>query len=309
MTVDILLAVYNGSKFIKFQLDSILKQTYTDWRLLIQDDCSTDNTVEILQAYVQKYPDKMEFYQNSTNTGSAAANFFRLLKRSNADYVMACDQDDVWLPDKIKLTFNKMQKLEQQLPPKTPVLVHTDLKPVDSELHELSPSMFRSQNLDFRRDKLNYLLAQNMITGCTMMVNRALLDLCADFPSQAIMHDWWLGLLASAFGAIGFIDQPTLLYRQHTANQVGAKDVNNIAYIARRAGQGKSNKQLIQDTYMQAQAFFDLYGSMLDGLNGKIVQAYATMPNVWKGSRIVALLQYKLWKYGFVRKIGQIIYC
>ena len=91
--VDILLAVYNGAAYLSEQLDSIIKQTFTNWRLIILDDCSTDQTPEIVERYQQRYPNKIEYYVNETNSGNAKYTFFNLLAHSTADYVMTCDHD------------------------------------------------------------------------------------------------------------------------------------------------------------------------------------------------------------------------
>lgn len=307
--VDILLAVYNGEKYIRPQIESILAQSYTDWRLLIRDDCSNDSTLEIINSYAKRYAEKIKIFKGETNSGSAASNFFWLCKKSSADYIMMCDQDDFWLSNKIELTLKKIQVIERKSERKCPILVHTDLKPVDANLNELAESMFRRQNLNASRDKLNYLLAQNIITGCTVMVNRELLKYCKTIPQQVIMHDWWFGLIASAFGKIGFVDKTTMLYRQHEANQVGAKDAKSAAYIAKRAAGGNSNKKVVQDTYLQAKAFAKLHQDKLDETKLKIVQNYASMPEKSKAKRITTLFKYRLWKYGLVRKIGQILYC
>lgn len=305
--IDILLAVYNGEKFISRQIDSILAQSYTDWHLSIRDDCSSDNTFEVVEAYAERYPEKIKAHKNHENSGSASANFFSMLSESRADYAMTCDQDDYWLPDKLQVTLQEMERLEANS--RIPVLVHTDLKPVDVDLNEIAPSMFQRQNLDFRRDKLNYLLAQNIITGCTMMVNKPLLDYFLAKPSFAIMHDWWFGLAAAAFGRIGFVNKPTILYRQHSGNQVGAKDAKSASYLAKRAGEGQSNKQILYDTYLQAEAFADMYGDVLGNKQLRLINAYAEMQNKTKFAKIIALFRNKFWKYSLVRKIGQIIYC
>lgn len=102
--IDILMATYNGEKYLRPQLDSILRQSNTDWRLIIRDDCSTDNTVQIIREYQQQYPDKFILVQADAPSGSAQNNFFQLIKywqqHGTADYVMFADQDDVWLQKK-----------------------------------------------------------------------------------------------------------------------------------------------------------------------------------------------------------------
>lgn len=253
--IDILMAVYQGEAYVAEQIESILKQTYTDWTLLIGDDGSKDRTMEILLAYEAKYPSKIRVIPNKVNSGSAQANFFHLLSLSKAAYAMTCDHDDVWLPDKVEKTMGEMERLERESPPGTPILVHTDLEVVDENLRTIAPSMFQLQNLDSRRVSLSRLLAQNVVTGCTMLANRPLLDLAKDPPASAIMHDWWLALVAAAFGRIGFVDDPTIRYRQHGNNEVGAKNVRDPKYVAARLSKTEQIHKVLTDTYRQAAGF------------------------------------------------------
>ncbi|MDD4782006.1 MAG: glycosyltransferase, partial [Tissierellia bacterium] len=128
--IDILLASYNGEKYIGEQIESILNQTYQDWFLYIKDDCSIDNTLDIALEYERKYIDKIKVIKSDIPSGSAKNNFFSMLPYSQNDYIMTCDQDDIWLPNKIELTFNKMKDVEKENS-NIPILIHTDLKVVD----------------------------------------------------------------------------------------------------------------------------------------------------------------------------------
>lgn len=306
--IDILMAVYNGEEFVGQQIESILKQTRTDWSLLIQDDGSKDRTMEILSAYEAEYPSKIKVYQNQVNSGSAQANFFRLLARSGGDYAMTCDHDDVWLPDKVEKTMGEMERLERESPPKTPVLVHTDLTVVDENLRPVASSMFRLQNLDSRRVTLNRLLAQNVVTGCTMLANRPLLELARGAPESAIMHDWWLALVAAAFGKIGFVPEPTILYRQHGNNEVGAKNVRDPKYVAARLKKTEQIRKVLSDTYRQAAGFYERYQDRLPKEEADLVLGYARMPEYGKLKRMAHLLLHGHGKNGLVRKAGQLLF-
>ena len=137
---------------------------------------------------------------------------------------MFCDQDDVWNNDKIEKTYKKMQELEKLYGDSIPLLAHTDLEVVNEKLETLSFSMWKSEHINPRANTLNKLLMQNTITGCTMMINRTLAMKSLSISSKAIMHDWWIGLVATAFGKIGFIEESTMRYRQHGRNDTGAKN-------------------------------------------------------------------------------------
>lgn len=306
--IDILMAVYQGEAYVAEQIESILKQTYTDWTLLIGDDGSKDRTMEILLAFEAKYPSKIRVIPNKVNSGSAQANFFHLLSLSKAAYAMTCDHDDVWLPDKVEKTMGEMERLERESPPGTPILVHTDLEVVDENLRTIAPSMFQLQNLDSRRVSLSRLLAQNVVTGCTMLANRPLLDLAKDPPASAIMHDWWLALVAAAFGRIGFVDDPTIRYRQHGNNEVGAKNVRDPKYVAARLSKTEQIHKVLTDTYRQAAGFYGRYQDKLTEEQAKLVLGYAKMPEYGKLRRMAHLLRNGHGKNGLVRKAGQLLF-
>ncbi|MBQ7192792.1 MAG: glycosyltransferase, partial [Synergistaceae bacterium] len=123
-TIDILMATYNGQKFIAEQLDSIFSQTFQDFRLIVRDDGSTDNTCAILEEYSAKYPGRIKIIHDEAVCKSATKNFFEILKHAEADYVMFSDQDDVWLKYKVQITLDYMKETERKNPGK-PVLIFT----------------------------------------------------------------------------------------------------------------------------------------------------------------------------------------
>lgn len=306
--IDILMATYNGEKYVAEQIDSILNQTNSDWVLIIQDDCSTDSTAEIALEYARRFPEKIKLIERETPSGSAKNNFFSMLSLSKAEYCMTCDQDDVWLPEKIEVTLKAMRQMEEIHGVEAPLLVHTDLKVVDVQLKVLSGLLCKSQDLSPDRDGFNQILVQNIVSGCTMMVNKALLAYIKEIPKYAIMHDWWLALVASAFGHISFIDAPTILYRQHGANQVGAKDAHSFSYNWARFRDRVAAKTVLRDTYVQAGEFFEIYNGSLDDGAKQMLQVYSTLAERRKLARIYILLKYRLLKNNLVRKIAQLIF-
>lgn len=219
--VDILLATYNGEKYISEQIDSILSQDYKDWKIFIRDDGSTDSTIRIIDKYLKEYPGKIQLIDDIKGNIGVKLNFGELIQYSKSEYCMFCDQDDVWLSNKISLTLEKMKKIEIDKTVKIPILVHTDLKVVDKNLELISDSIWKYMKLDKTRNTLNKLLVKTTVTGCTMMINSSLREIIYDIPKDCIMHDYWIALVASSCGIIEWIDTPTILYRQHGNNQVG----------------------------------------------------------------------------------------
>lgn len=167
--IDILLAAYNGEKYIAEQIDSILNQTYKDIRILIRDDGSADNTPKIIEEYAEKYPGIIEVVNDDAVCGHPAKNFLRLMKYAKADYVMFSDQDDYWLPYKVQITHDYMKKTEQENPGK-PVLVFCGLNVADESLK--GTGKFMSLDADEPVYSTKSFLMGNSITGSTEMMNR-----------------------------------------------------------------------------------------------------------------------------------------
>lgn len=306
--ITILMATYNGERYIAEQIESILSQTETCWKLIIQDDCSLDGTAKIAQNYAEKYPSKIKFKEREAPSGSAKNNFSGMLHFSDSEYMMTCDQDDVWLSNKLELTLEKMHELEEKYGEDKPLLVHTDLQVVDEKLKVIDNSLFHQQNLDSSRDKFNNLLAQNIVTGCTMMVNHALMGLAGKVPEQAIMHDRWFALLAAALGKIAFVNEPTVLYRQHDHNEIGSENTRSFQYNLKRMLSKEQSKSVLRNTYLQAETFLMTYGEQLSPELLIVAKAYALIPKYGKIKRIQIIHHYDFWKSGLARKCGQVLF-
>ena len=132
--INILMATYNGRKYLKKQIDSILNQTYSDFRLLISDDASTDSTLKILEEY-EKKDSRVEIYSHEKNLGFVA-NFEFLINQVRSEYFMLADQDDVWEADKIECSLRKLEETDSDL-------VYTDLEMVDAKLNQIAPSFWK----------------------------------------------------------------------------------------------------------------------------------------------------------------------
>jgi len=259
---DVLLATHNCSKFICPFLESLQGQTVSDWRLVIRDDFSSDDSVNLINEYSKASPNNVHFIEGRYNLG-AMMNFSALLDESTADYILFADNDDIWLPEKIQKTYDEMRKYEVKYGVDTPILIHTDLKVVNEELGLLHNSLWKYQHIKPNQNtKLDALLLRNSITGCTMMINKALKNLAGPIPNEAIMHDWWIALVAAAFGKIGHVGEQTILYRQHGNNDTGAKKWS-IKYIAKTFLRPKYIRERLLLKQKQAQAFLTRYKLIL----------------------------------------------
>jgi glycosyltransferase involved in cell wall biosynthesis len=246
------MATYNGEKYIKEQLNSLRSQSYDKWTLYIRDDCSTDATINILNEYRNRDP-RIHILPSSTTNIGALGNFNRLMVNASGKYFMFCDQDDIWFPDKIKNTFELMKKHEERYGKDFPILIHTDCSVVDLNRRLVAPSFMQYQHMKHeKKTPLRVLLTQNFVTGCTVMINKSLLSASLPIPSQAIMHDWWIALVAATVGKISYLRKKTMLYRQHGKNVAGAKKLfskQNLKRLSNIADLEKELNNLMRQNY------------------------------------------------------------
>jgi glycosyltransferase involved in cell wall biosynthesis len=302
------MATYNGEKYVAEQFDSLLKQTRDDFIIRIRDDCSTDSTWKIIRDYENRYPCRIKAEKNNNNSGGAKYNFIGMMADIKDDYIMLCDQDDVWLPDKVKKTITKLEAMEAEWGKGTPLLVHTDLRVVDENLNIVFPSFRTAMNAGYDRTELRHFLIQNMISGCTVAYNLALAKLITAAPVFTIMHDWWLGLVASAFGKIGHLDEQTVLYRQHGRNEIGAKDMRTLSFKLYMFIHGEKIRRALDETYKQASAFLKMYCKELKPKQIKLLSLYCRVPEVNKWNRVAIICKQGTLKHGMSKKIGQLLF-
>ena len=226
--VDILLATYNGARYLKEQLDSILNQTYSDFRLIISDDKSTDKTRSIIEEYAKK-DSRIECYFQENNLG-VIKNFEFLMKKVESDYFMFSDQDDIWKENKIEKSMEVMENDKADL-------VYSDLEVVDKNLNTTFKSYWKLKGLDNKVKKYNNFSAlylNNFITGCTMLCKKKFIDMILPLPNRSkyVLHDYWVALIVSQHGTLSYIKEPLIKYRQHKDNKIGSRkksdEINNF---------------------------------------------------------------------------------
>ncbi|MGK9231086.1 glycosyltransferase family 2 protein [Inquilinus limosus] len=307
--VDVLVATYNGERFLPELLDSLLQQSHGRVNVIIGDDGSKDRTREVVELHRPRFG-RLEYHDFAAEAShGACVNFSRLMAKAGSDYVMFCDQDDVWLPTKIERTLGLMRSVEAVRGPDLPILVHTDLKVVDRDLAPLAESMWRAQGIDPGQTSVRRLIVENNVTGCTAMINRALLRIVGDIPPQAIMHDWWIAVAAACFGTIAHLPEQTILYRQHGANAIGAKTWG-VEAIWRQMIDVLSGRQAaasVQRTIDQAGAFLGRYGDRMDDATRGLFSQYAAVKSMPKLARKLFLIRNGLVKTKWQKSLGQIL--
>lgn len=307
-TVRILLATYQGATYLPALLDSLLKQDYSDLEIVASDDGSSDESASILAAYAERHSDRIIHHCSGRKFGNAQDHFLYLLRHfGDAPYLMFCDQDDIWHSDKVSAT---LAVLHSGCPdPSIPALVHTDLCVVDQNLQELSPSFLRFSSLDGNHVQLHQLLVQNVVTGCTVMLNHALAELfChAEYPDHILMHDWYLALLAAACGKVLFLDRATIDYRQHGSNAVGAKNARSLSYLLSRLKNNDAKYAFVRTT-SQAASLLSHYNAVLPEDAKQLLEIFAHLPEQQKTKRLACYQKYRLYKQSLPRRIGQILW-
>ena len=224
--IAILMATYNGGRYLQEQIDSLLAQTYHGWHLYVHDDGSRDDTVSIINSYVKQYPDQITLLDYPPQ-GGPCHNFLSLLDRVEAPYYMFCDQDDVWMTEKIALSLKELQRCEQEHPSKG-IVAYTDLHVVDEQLSLIHPSMWQYAGIcpDCLTTFTDAGGHNALATGCTMLFNQKAKLCCTYNAQKATMHDLWICLcVLKQGGVLHAVSKPLVSYRQHGDNFYGSGHV------------------------------------------------------------------------------------
>lgn len=271
--INILMSTYNGAEFISAQLDSICSQSYSKWQLYVRDDGSTDNTRQIVEQYAST-DSRIHLLPDDHLRLGAMQSFEQLLSLcGDAPYLAFADQDDVWNTDKLQVCYNHITQREAQIGQSTPIVVHTDLTVVDHDLNTIAESFWQYSNLhpQLIESNIHYLAIANCLTGCTMLLNQACRQASLPFYHNAYMHDAWIGLSTMLNnGEIIAINQPTMLYRQHQKNTLGALEYQFTLgqwkwkwFLAKRsytAAKPYVFKNIAQFIYWKIRYFIALHG-------------------------------------------------
>jgi glycosyltransferase involved in cell wall biosynthesis len=310
--VEILLSTYNGSAYLDALLQSIINQDFQDWSLLVRDDGSTDETRDIIQRWRQSYPTKISIFDGirGENLG-AVRSFSRLLEQSRASYVMFADQDDVWLPDKVRVTLEAMRRQESKSGPGRPILVHTDLTIVDEGLRVLSQSLWKHQGVaPGQNPRLSRILVENCAWGCTTMLNRPLVATLGSIPAEATYHDWWITLVASAFGDIVAIHEQTILYRRHEQNESEISDIRRVSRSAITNPQAPRRRlaRIFEQSRPQVAKLLALYRERLAPDQVAAAEAFLHLKDRPYWARRIDILRHGLVFSGIVRTVGLFVF-
>tara|TARA_B110000444_G_C18837372_1_gene596803 strand:- start:1341 stop:2129 length:789 start_codon:yes stop_codon:yes gene_type:complete len=231
----------------------------------------------MLESYARNYSESIRLLPSNGENKGVSGGFAYLVDYvlNNKEslglisaYMMFCDQDDIWYSQKIEKQLALMLATEAANDTELPVLVHSDLEVVSEQNTEIAKSLINYQGLDIERNSFSNRIISNLVTGCATLINQSLAEKALPIPENAIMHDWWLALVAAAFGKVVYLDIPLVYYRQHGNNTFGAEEYTKLSVVSmsfgRRLLARKSNDYLFEVS-IQAAEFYRRYGLQLSG--------------------------------------------
>ena len=268
----------NEEKYLEQTIQSVVAQTVRPMKWVVVSDGSTDRTLDILRAYSERYPDRVLILADEHRGLGATQNFAHLLLHATAPYIAFCDQDDIWLPEKLEWSLRELKRLQLEFPGK-PVLVYSDMQVIDADGNLLASSAWQQLNLDPKYFTLNRLLIQNIPHGCTMMIDRAMQELVCPIPAEAMLHDHWIALSAVLLGAHQAIDTPLVLLRNHGGN-VTRRETGTGEKLERYWKNLRSDaayEAMVQQRVAQASALREKYGKRLEDTERRTLDQFVML--------------------------------
>lgn len=287
MSVDILMATYNGERFLRNQLLSLQQQTYEDWTLWVRDDGSIDSTLSIIDQFARADSRIRVVLDDAGKRLGPGRNFLGLTKFASADYAIFCDQDDIWFEKKLEeLVAFADREFEREIPS----LVYCDGYVYSNEKGIIiADTISRTHAQDLR----GFLFPGGGYQGCSMLFNRPLYTLSANYRGDSChMHDAVVSLLALTFGVVHFISKPLMLYRQHDKNVVGAAPLGWRATLKRALS--LERPVINSKHYQEIDSFYRAYVQDMSPEARELFEAYLRYPTVGMMARLGIIF-----KYGF----------
>jgi glycosyltransferase involved in cell wall biosynthesis len=301
--VIILMATYNGSAFLSEQLESIISQTHNNWELYIRDDQSTDQTRNLLEKYVAKDP-RIKVLELAGEHGSPVLNFgtlFNYIGARGTDYMMFADQDDIWYSNKVEASLAYMQTLEKAELKGFPILVYTGFQFIDDKGIGINQELNMPATLT-----LPVLLLGNYAYGCTMMLNKALINQIHIIPGNAAYHDYWIALVACSFGKAILLPRKLLAYRQHGQNSsTNIYSRSMAARFKRYCYTSTSQLPALTRQYQMINVFFETYKPHFNKTSLSIIAGFLMAMKQSNRTLINFMLRNHFKKVGLLSTVAQ----
>lgn len=279
MKISVVMAAFNGEKYLREQLESIIKQTLKPDEVIVTDDKSTDATVKILEQY--KLDHQVKLFVNKDRLGLIENFKHAVSKAKQGNYVALSDQDDVWLPDKLEKSAKALESIEQV---DGPCMVHSDLLYLDAEDKVISTSFRKTLGQHKYTQNLQTLLFGNFVNGCTSLFNSVLKEQFLTMPNQiALNHDGWIALLAFTFGEVAYLNEPLVRYRKHDNNASidNSKQINNrfITTLKQLLKASQSNDDFLKAQFDTVCQFYDCYHASMTEEKKRIFKDFLKLKN------------------------------
>ncbi|MDD5862196.1 MAG: glycosyltransferase [Prevotella sp.] len=267
-TVDIMMATYNGAPYLAQQLRSLQNQTYKDWQLIIHDDGSTDNTLDIVRAF-QALDPRITLIEDHTQLHNAGMNFLHTLKYSKHDFCMFCDQDDIWLETKIEKMVKAILRKDNSIPQvlcSNSYMYNTENERIEGH-----------GTIAFPRNLKEVLFSNGGVQGCAFIFNRKMTDILCDPPEIIAMHDHVLTLAAFCLGEFSVLNERLMLYRRHVNTETGytTKNKKDKAKLFFKKG-----RTVLDPKHLEAiKSFYRKYQEKLDQEKKAIFHSFFSFEN------------------------------
>ena len=309
--IDIAIPAYNCEAWLDDLIESILQQDGNNWRIVTRDDASTDGTCARLATWKQRLGERMMIVDGSDRQNlGPVGNYNAILSATTSRWIMLADSDDVWRPGKLALTLQSMRTAEATHGSATPVLVFTDAEVVDEQLKPVAESYWRWSRANLvTANVFHRLVVDCPAISSTMMVNRALIDLALPMTNAVWSQDWWAMMVAAAFGQIVKLDDRTILYRRHSANdslEPYAATTKDMAhrFLTAPGGARKKLERLIDQIAPQSGAFAERFHDELSASDLAALKAASQLLCVGGMQRRWSVVRHGLWFGSLPKNVG-----
>jgi len=273
--ISVAIATYNGELYIKAQIESILNQTRFPNEIIIVDDFSTDQTIEIIIELQKMYP-IIKYFINNKNIGPVES-FKIAISKCIFPYIALSDQDDIWEKNKLSMSFNCLKKVENT---EKPCIVFSDLQLIDEKNKTIGSSFWELQK--FKPQCVNFrdILIGNIATGCTILMNKKMKCEIDKMPSDVTMHDHWISIIAYGIGNVGIIDEKLVKYRVHEGS---VTQKFKLSYYKRLIMFLQTifdtNNIYLTKNIQQAKYFYSIYKNTLEQKETRILKKFISLEN------------------------------
>ena len=279
--IDILMATYNGGMYVKQQILSIIGQSFEDWKLIIHDDGSADNTIGIIKLLAE-HDSRIFLIEDNIKCGGAAQNFMHLTKLTQAEYIMFADQDDIWFDNKLQMHIDLIKTKDNTMPQ----VVYSN-----AYVWKANEGIKGVSTLTFPKVITQFLFLNSGMQGCVAMFNKKMSHILSDWTGQCAMHDHLLHLAGLMLGEVTYIRTPLMLYRNHNNNVTG-ETTTSTAINIKSISKNKGIPVVDNGHYNVISLFHEKYNHLLTKENDIAIKRYIKMKKESTLKRIFSVIKF-----------------